>query len=155
MLRLWICQHAPRFAACQIAYSLVYLGFDIGPKSLGNKWKAQLQQFDARSKIVLSLNQAGNATAIAYSAAVLPILCYVSQLEAPPSGSLSTRRELTHFHKIYHFIPGTLPLCAFVHMRELGLQNLVPFWMINLAIPIRTASKTIAETLPSHYACTN
>ena len=55
-------------------------------------------------------------------------------------------QEVVTFNKILHLIPGTLPLAAFPHLDQIGMENLLPFMVQSISCRIRVARKTLATS---------
>ena len=80
IFRDWLVRCAPAFALGQIGYTLVYLGFDMGPRALAYKWKKQMESWKQRSNEIISYSVAASATIRAYNFLAALVRSYVSQL---------------------------------------------------------------------------
>ena len=112
-------------------------------QSAGIQWKRPLSKYDDRFQLVCGSQRNMSFTVPIYNMSVVSVLSYVGQMFELPA-SLH-QRELRNLHKLYRFIPFSLPLAAFAHMREVGLPRAILMKPLSLAMLYRFRHITVPE----------
>ena len=118
-----ICMHVPELCGASCAFHVDYLGFTLGPRSSELVWKKPLEKYESRFAHVVSSHRPPSLVVPIYNMSVVSVLSYVCQfIEFPPHFH---RKELHRLHRLFRFIPLSLPLAAFAHCGEVGLPEVL------------------------------
>lgn len=138
----------PVFATAKVSFAIDCLMFIVRPKLSDSPWKKQIRKFEARFDQLSSAQRAASVTVPIYHMSIISIFTYVCQLYKLPDTLL--RREVIRLHQSYKFIPFSLPLAAFAHMKPVGLTNVNSQNLLRLLYCIAVDSVLFQTALKQH-----
>eukprot|EP00973_Karenia_brevis_P037390 5155574-Karenia_brevis.AAC.1 len=86
-------EHIAIWAGFCIASSGKYLGFFIGPGSVGQSWETAMRKFNTRVQYVKDLGVGMLLSIVSYRMFAVPTTQYIAQLLPPPPSALKAARK--------------------------------------------------------------